>query len=152
MGEQCKSRALLRTFLISLLQFVRQEATPSDQREVHFPYNLVQGYAIAQSKAFVKPGSQLANVPTSRILTIGKRLPEWVHPKWTEIFLPTLAHALYISKRPFQEFKPSSPIFVATVQQIFGLVYSRVTCNVKEGDVLVEEVSRQSLLWPSQLT
>jgi hypothetical protein len=129
-------------FSSGLLQFVRREATPSDQREVHFLYNPVQGYVIAQSKAFVKPGSQLANVPTSKNLTVGNRLPEWVHSKWTKIFLPMLAHALYISRRPLQEFKPSSPMFVATVQQIFGLVYSRATCNVKDGDILVEEVRR----------
>ncbi len=144
-------------FSSGLLQFVRREATPSDQgRGVDFPYNLVQRYEIAQSKAFAKPaGSQLANVPASRILTAskhGNRLPDWVHPKWTKVFLPTLAHALFISKQPFQEFKPSSPIFVATVQQIFGHVYSRATYNVKEGEVLVEEVSRKSLLRPSQLT
>ena len=44
--------------------------------------------------------------------------------------------------QPFQEFKPLSPIFVATVQQILRLVYSRSTYVTKD-DVLVEEISQR---------
>lgn len=117
MQEQSKSKSPLRTFLINLLQFVRIEATP---------------------------GSEMATIPASRILKAGKGgsgLPNWVHPKWTKVFLPTLAYAQFISDQPFQAFKPSSPVFVATVQQIFKLVYSH---NITEAGVLVEEVSRKS--------
>jgi hypothetical protein len=138
-----------KRFLSCLLQFDRREATPSDQRGIYFPYDLVQRYEIAQSKAFIKPDG--SHIPATRISTASKdrnRLPDWVHPKWTKVFLPTLAHVLFISKRPFQDFKPSSPVFVATVRQTFRLVYSRAACNVKEGDILVEEVSRKSLLRP----
>jgi hypothetical protein len=130
---------------------VRIEAAPaSDQwRVIDFPPNLVQTYEIPKGEAFAMPaGSQLSgnNMATesapAKILKTGRGLPLWVHPKWKTIFLPTLSHALFISKQPFQEFKPSSPIFVATVQQILRLVYSRVTYVTKD-DVLVEEVSRR---------
>jgi len=106
---------------------------------------------MAERDTFVMPtGSQLSvnNMATepapTKVLKAAKGLPHWVHPKWTTAFLPTLSHALFISKRPFQEFKPSSPIFVATVQQILQLVYSHGTYVTKD-DVLVEEVSRRSL-------
>jgi hypothetical protein len=149
MEGQCKSIVPLRNFLTkSLLQFVRIEATPAgDQRRaMDFPSNLVQTSEIANFDAFVKPTrsqlsvNNMATEPDPKILKAGKGLPHWVHPKWTTIFLPTLSHALFISKRPFQEFKPSSPNFVATVQQILRLVYSHDTYVTKE-DVLVEEVS-----------
>jgi hypothetical protein len=119
------------------------------RRAIDPPSNLVQTYEIAKREAFVPAGSQLSvnNVaaePAPKFLKAGKGLPHWVHPKWTTIFLPTLSHALFISKRPFQAFKPSSPIFVATVQQILRLVYSHEIYVTKD-DVLVEEVSRRSL-------
>lgn len=105
---------------------------------------MVQGYEIAQREAFVEPALSrfsVDNVVTDtvpEILKARKGLPYWVHPKWTAVFLPTLTHALFISKRPFQEFKPSSPIFVATVQQILRLVYLHDAYVTQD---VVEEVS-----------
>lgn len=143
-----------------LLQFVRIEATPgSDQRRaVDFPYHLARPYELAQCNAFVRPSetqlsvNNMATEPASNILKPGKGLPAWVHPKWINIFLPTLTHALFISKQPFQDFRPSSPIFVTTIRRIFGLVYSHTTYDIDKDNILVAEVSRRSLLWPSQLT
>ncbi len=119
---------------------MRNEAAPAP-----FPSNLLQTYETAKREAFVRPQLSVNNMATeaapTKILKTGKGLPHWVHPKWTTIFLPTLSHALFISKRPFQEFKPSSSIFVSTVQQILRLVYSH-DIYVTKNDVLVEEVSR----------
>lgn len=87
----------------------------------------------------------MATTPASGVVKAGKGgsgLPNWVHPKWTKVFLPTLAYAQFISNQPFQAFKPSSPVFVATIQQIFKLVYSH---NISEADVLVEEVSQSPM-------
>ena len=134
MERQCQSRVPLQNFLSKfLLQFVRIEAAPaSNQRRV------IDFFAGSQLSV-----NNMATEPAPKILKAGKGLPPWVHPKWTTIFLPTLSHALFISKQPFQEFKPSSPIFVATVQQILRLIYSHDTYVTKD-DVLVEEVSRRS--------
>lgn len=118
----------------------------------------VRTHEVSQYEAFVKPARSQLSVscaaiePASQILETRKdrkALPDWVHPKWTKIFLPTLTHALLISKQPFQEFKPSSPIFVATVQKTLKLVYSSDTYNVTKVDVLAEEVSRRKLLLSS---
>jgi hypothetical protein len=87
----------------------------------------------------------------SKVEKNGKGLPSWVHPKWTNVFLPTLTHALCISKQPLRDFRPSSPIFVATIRRIFGLVYPNNTYDIDKDNVLVGEVSRRSILWPSQL-
>jgi len=123
---------------------VRIEA--GDQRSANnFPSNMVQRYEIAQHEAFVEPAlcrfsvDNMVSEAVPNILKARKGLPYWVHPKWTTVFLPTLSHALFISKRPFQEFKLSSPIFVATVQQISRLVYLH---DAYDKDV-VEEVSRR---------
>jgi hypothetical protein len=72
-----------------------------------------------------------------------KGLPDWVHPKWGKTFLPTLTHALFTSKGPFEEFRPSSPAFVATIQEIFRLVYPHVVYDITESNPLVEEVSHE---------
>jgi len=89
----------------------------------------------------------ISNIP--KVEQNGKGLPSWVHPKWTNVFLPTLTHALFISKQPFRDFRPSSPIFVATIRQIFGLVYPSITYHIDKDNVLVGEVSPRSILWPS---
>jgi len=80
-----------------------------------------------------------------------KSLPDWVHPKWAKTILPTLTHALYISKDPFEEFKSLSPSFIATVQKVFDLVYPHAMHDVTEGDAVLEEVSCQ-MSHPHELT
>ena len=84
-------------------------------------------------------GSQIPTTPIPG--RRAKALPDWVHPKWTKEFLPTLTHALYISKDPFEQFRSSSPTFIATVEMIFRLVYRNAEYDITDGDVLVEEVS-----------
>lgn len=102
-------------------------------------------FADDQSKAPSKAeGSQLrvndvSVQPASKILKTRRPLPNWVYPDWTQTFLPTLTHALFISEDPFQEFKSSSPAFIVIVQQISRLVYPDAPDDIS---VLVEEVSR----------
>jgi len=48
-------------------------------------------------------------------------------------------HALYISKDPLEEFRSSSPTFVATVKMSFRLIYPLVWYEITEDDVLIEE-------------
>jgi len=69
-----------------------------------------------------------------------KVLPDWVHPKWAKKFLPTLTHALYVSKDPFEDFRSSSPTFTATFEMIFRIVYPNTKYDITQDDVLVEEV------------
>jgi hypothetical protein len=42
-------------------------------------------------------------------------------PRWAGVFLPSLAHALYISRKPFKHFKTKSPEFLEIAQEIFDL-------------------------------
>ena len=88
-------------------------------------------------------GTEGSQIPITPILGRGaKVLPDWVHPKWTKRFLPTLTHLLYISKGPFEELRSSSPTFIASIEMVFRLVYPHVKYDITEDDVLVEEVSR----------
>jgi hypothetical protein len=67
-------------------------------------------------------------------------LPIWVYPDWTQTLLPTLTHALFVSKNPFQDFKSSSPVFLATFQRVFKLVYPNVMYDANVANVLIAEV------------
>lgn len=58
------------------------------------------------------------------------------------MFLPTLTHALFTSKDPFEEFWPSSPAFLVTIQEIFRLVYPHIEYDITENDPIVDEVSQ----------
>ncbi|KJA18015.1 hypothetical protein HYPSUDRAFT_145626, partial [Hypholoma sublateritium FD-334 SS-4] len=46
--------------------------------------------------------------------------------RWRRVFLPTLAHAFYISREPFVDWLRGSPTFLVTVQHIFDLSFPNV--------------------------
>ena len=90
--------------------------------------------------------------PASEILkTRSTVLPTWVYPDWTQTLLPTLTHALFVSKDPFQDFKPSSPVFLVTFQKVFKLVYPNVPYDATSANVLIVEVCHELNRWYCQL-
>ena len=54
--------------------------------------------------------------------------------RWKCSFLPTLTHALYISHEPFVDWMIDSPAFLATMQNVFNLLfpYIDVALTVKD--------------------
>jgi hypothetical protein len=66
---------------------------------------------------------------------------EYVHdPRWAKVFIPTITHALYISREPFLDFASESPVFLATVQKIFTLSFPNVDMVLAAIDPLVATV------------
>ena len=61
-------------------------------------------------------------------------------PRWTSVFLPSLAHALYVSRNPFKHFKTKAPGFLEIVQKIFNLSYPEIDLVLKSNDELVNKV------------
>ena len=61
-------------------------------------------------------------------------------PRWNNIFLPSLVHALYVSREPFKDFKLKAPEFLKVVQKIFNLSYPEVDLNLKATDELAKKV------------
>jgi len=62
-------------------------------------------------------------------------------PRWTRIFLPTITHALYISRNPFVDWTSDSETYLATVQQVFNLTFPNVTITLSLGDGVVNTVN-----------
>ena len=60
--------------------------------------------------------------------------------RWTDVFLPSLAHALYISRRPFKHFKTKAPEFLQVVQETFNLSYPEIDLALRSKDELVQKV------------
>lgn len=61
-------------------------------------------------------------------------------PRWTDVFLPSLVHALYISRKPFKQFKAKAPEFLMIVQKVFDLSYPEIDLTLKTNDELVRKV------------
>ena len=61
-------------------------------------------------------------------------------PRWAGVFLPSLAHALYISRKPFKHFKTKSPEFLEIAQEIFDLSYPEIDLILKSNDELVKKI------------
>ncbi|KDR82214.1 hypothetical protein GALMADRAFT_135578 [Galerina marginata CBS 339.88] len=59
-------------------------------------------------------------------------------PRWTDAFLSSLAHALYISQKPFKHFKSKAPEFLQVVQEIFNLSYPEIELALRSNDELVK--------------
>ena len=60
--------------------------------------------------------------------------------RWKRIFLPTLTHALYISREPFVDWTIDSPAFLATVQSVFNLSFRNIDVTLSAKDKLTETV------------
>ncbi|KAF8903657.1 hypothetical protein CPB84DRAFT_1746062 [Gymnopilus junonius] len=57
-------------------------------------------------------------------------------PCWTRVFLPSLTHALYISREPFKHFTADSPEFLATIQQVFNRAFPNIQFALSSNDKL----------------
>jgi len=61
-------------------------------------------------------------------------------PHWTDVFLPSPVHALYMSCKPFKQFKAKAPKFLKIVQKVFDLSYLEIDLTLKANDELVKKV------------
>jgi hypothetical protein len=61
-------------------------------------------------------------------------------PRWANVFIPTITHALYISREPFLNFASESLVFLATVQKTFNLSFPNVDLVLTADDPLVVTV------------
>ena len=64
--------------------------------------------------------------------------------RWTQIFLPTLTHALYISAHPFTDWTWCSSKFFDAVQKVFDLTFTNVSYTLRREDSIVKAVC---LIW-----
>jgi len=62
--------------------------------------------------------------------------------RWARIFLPTLTHALYISREPFKDFTLDSPEFLAIVQTFFNLAFPTINFALSSNDEVTLTVSQ----------
>ncbi|KAF8163816.1 hypothetical protein B0H34DRAFT_795465 [Crassisporium funariophilum] len=94
--------------------------------------------AAAEKTATIKAKAKAAEVicqTTKNALTMDDFLKD---PRWTDAFLPSLAHALYISSKPFKHFKSKAPEFLQVVQEIFDLSYPEIELSLRSKDELVK--------------
>jgi hypothetical protein len=59
---------------------------------------------------------------------------------WKHIFLPTLTHALYISRKPFMDWTINSSAFLAIVQNVFNLSFPNIDVALSMKDKLTDTV------------
>jgi hypothetical protein len=57
--------------------------------------------------------------------------------RWTNVFLPTISHALYISWEPFFDWTSESHTFLRTVQVVFNLAFPNVDLTLGSDDRLI---------------
>ncbi|KAG5640305.1 hypothetical protein DXG03_009295 [Asterophora parasitica] len=57
--------------------------------------------------------------------------------RWAQAFIPTITHALYVSRDPFLDFAAESSTFLATVQEVFDLLFPNVDFALTMDDPLV---------------
>jgi hypothetical protein len=60
--------------------------------------------------------------------------------RWKHIFLPTLTHAFYISREPFENWTIDSPAFLATLQNVFNLSFPNIDVALSAKDKLTNTV------------
>ena len=60
--------------------------------------------------------------------------------RWKRIFIPTLTHALYISREPFVDWSINSPAFLATMQKVFNLSFPNIDVNLSVNDKITNTV------------
>ena len=60
--------------------------------------------------------------------------------RWTNTFLPSLTHKLFIAHQAFRDFQVDSKAFLQTVQEVFDIAYPNVKYTLKRMDSLVTTV------------
>lgn len=61
-------------------------------------------------------------------------------PRWTRVFLPTLQHALFVSREPFKHFTLEAPEFLSTIQDIFNRTFTNVDYELSLNDEVTKVV------------
>jgi hypothetical protein len=56
------------------------------------------------------------------------------------VFIPTITHALYISREPFVDWTTDSKTFLATVQKAFNLSFPNVKYTLSASDAVTKTV------------
>ncbi|KAF8260211.1 hypothetical protein EI94DRAFT_1706466 [Lactarius quietus] len=63
--------------------------------------------------------------------------------RWTHIFLPTLNHYLYLSKRPFADWTFESDTILPTIQTVFNLTFTNISYTLSLQDTVVKAAYNQ---------
>ncbi|KAF8258997.1 hypothetical protein EI94DRAFT_1814165 [Lactarius quietus] len=58
--------------------------------------------------------------------------------RWTNIFLPTLSHVLYVSEQPFKDWAWSSDALRKTVQAVFDISFPNILYTVAQQDCIMK--------------
>ena len=72
-----------------------------------------------------------------------------VNDPMEDYILSTLTHTLYISERPFEDFRICSPKFLETMQTTFDLVFLEIVYQLSPSDAIVKMVPSLFLSVPS---
>ncbi|KAF8263936.1 hypothetical protein EI94DRAFT_1806494 [Lactarius quietus] len=59
---------------------------------------------------------------------------------WTNVFLPTLSHVLYVSEQPFKDWAWSSDTLCKTVQAVFDISFPNILYMVTQQDCITKAV------------
>jgi hypothetical protein len=70
---------------------------------------------------------------------------------WAHVFMPTITHALYISRKPFVDFTSKSPEFLITMQNALNLSFPNVNFELAPNDPIIEMVWISSQPYPCLL-
>ena len=60
--------------------------------------------------------------------------------RWANTFIPTITHALYVSREPFVDFTSESTDFLSTVQNVFNLSFPNIEYELTLDDLIVKTV------------
>jgi len=60
--------------------------------------------------------------------------------RWAKVFIPTITHALYISREPFLDWALDSCVFLAMLQHVFNISFSNITFTLPADDPIVATV------------
>jgi hypothetical protein len=96
---------------------------------------------------------QIVLAPVQPAKKLAPRVPDYLSANWAKKFIPSITHALFVSLRPFRDYKMSSPVFIATLQVVFSAVYPDINHKITSSDVIAVTVCGQNILvscgqWP----
>jgi hypothetical protein len=70
-------------------------------------------------------------------------VPDYLSSDWAKKFISSITHALFVSLEPFKDYKVSSPVFIATLQEVFSSVYPNISHKITSSDVIAIVVCKQ---------
>jgi hypothetical protein len=81
--------------------------------------------------------------PPKKFKKQAPRVPNYLSGDWAKKFIPSVTHALLVSLEPFKDYKVSSPVFIATLQETFFSVYPDINHKITSSDVIAIVVCHQ---------